>query len=187
MLGRLARQWVLRQLPAGGVGAEIGVWKGDFSAQLLRRARPTRLHLVDPWTFAADRRYERSWYGGAAATSQADMDAVAGGVLRRFAAEIAAGRVVVHRARSVDAAPTVGPVDWVYVDGDHTYEAVLADLEAYGPLVAPGGVIAGDDYGATGQWWGDGVQRAVADFTVAGPWRLAAVRGAQFLLRRDGG
>jgi Methyltransferase domain len=184
MFGRLARSWVIRQLPRGSVGAEIGVWKGDFSARLLRRVRPRHLHLVDPWAFADDPRYASAWYGGALATSQGDMDAVHRAVLDRFGAEIAGGRVTVHRATSVEAAAAIGEVDWVYVDGDHTYDAVLADLAAWAPKVRPGGVIAGDDYGETGQWWGDGVQRAVAEFTASGGWRLAAVHGSQFLLAR---
>ncbi len=37
--------------------------------------------------------------------------------------------------------------DWVYVDGDHTDEAVTADLTAWWPLLAEGGLILGDDYG----------------------------------------
>jgi predicted O-methyltransferase YrrM len=41
----------------------------------------------------------------------------------------------------------VGLVDYVYVDADHTYEGCTADLEAWWPLLRPGGLIAGDDYG----------------------------------------
>jgi MMP 1-O-methyltransferase len=38
------------------------------------------------------------------------------------------------------------PIDFLYVDADHSHAAVRADLEAWVPHVKPGGVIAGDDY-----------------------------------------
>jgi predicted O-methyltransferase YrrM len=37
------------------------------------------------------------------------------------------------------------PIDFVFVDGDHTYDGVRADYELYGPLVRPGGLIAFHD------------------------------------------
>lgn len=36
-------------------------------------------------------------------------------------------------------------VDLLFIDGDHTYQGAKADYEMYGPLVAPGGVIAFHD------------------------------------------
>lgn len=33
------------------------------------------------------------------------------------------------------------PADFLFIDGDHTYEGVKADFEQYGPLVRPGGLI----------------------------------------------
>jgi predicted O-methyltransferase YrrM len=33
-------------------------------------------------------------------------------------------------------------LDLIFIDGDHTYEGVRQDFEMYGPLAAPGGVIA---------------------------------------------
>ncbi len=36
-------------LPKGGVGAELGVWKGEFSVRLLKGAKPRQLYLIDPW------------------------------------------------------------------------------------------------------------------------------------------
>lgn len=39
------------------------------------------------------------------------------------------------------------PIDYLYIDADHSEAAVLADLEAWVPHVRPGGLIAGDDYG----------------------------------------
>jgi predicted O-methyltransferase YrrM len=37
------------------------------------------------------------------------------------------------------------PVDFAFIDGDHTYEGVRADFYDYGPLVRPGGLIAFHD------------------------------------------
>lgn len=50
--------------------------------------------------------------------------------------------------------------DVIYIDASHEYDAVLADLTAYWPLLKSGGVLMGDDYD---QFW-SGVQRAVDDF-----------------------
>lgn len=37
------------------------------------------------------------------------------------------------------------PVDFAFIDGDHTYQGVKADFQLYGPLVRPGGLIAFHD------------------------------------------
>lgn len=37
------------------------------------------------------------------------------------------------------------PLDYLFIDGDHTYEGVKSDFETYGPLVRKGGVIAFHD------------------------------------------
>jgi predicted O-methyltransferase YrrM len=49
----------------------------------------------------------------------------------------------------------------LFLDGDHTYETVLWELQNYSKLVSPDGVIVGHDYynSATSQ-----VERAVSDF-----------------------
>lgn len=48
-----------------------------------------------------------------------------------------------------------GVVDLVFIDADHSYEAVVADIEAWWPKVRDGGLLAGHDYGKAG------VRRAV--------------------------
>ena len=179
------RARLLARLPRGSVGAEIGVWKGDFSARLLDAVRPSRLHLIDPWRFE-ETGYERAWYGGALAKSQADMDAIHDSVLLRFAAEIATGTVVVHRATSADAAASLADssLDWAYIDGNHLYDFVRGDLEAFAPKLRTGGLLAGDDYGSQG-WWEDGVRRAVDEFVPRDDFEPVLL-GSQFLLRRTG-
>ena len=51
--------------------------------------------------------------------------------------------------------------DFIYVDGDHSYEAVLADLLAWYPKLKKFGVMCGDDYGHPS---GLGVIKAVNEF-----------------------
>src|SRR5688572_18339428 len=92
------RQLLLQRMPVDGICAEIGVWEGDFSHQIIEVTRPRRLHLIDPWRFEADDAYRDAWYGGKRAQDQAQMDAVYDRVVARFAPLVAAGRVAVHRS-----------------------------------------------------------------------------------------
>jgi hypothetical protein len=175
---------LLNLFPKGSVGAEIGVWRGDFSSRLLSVVRPARLHLVDPWKFETSSGYEGARYGGALAKNQAEMDRIYETVLRRFAQEAKTGVVLVHRGPSAQIGMQFDDAyfDWVYIDGNHLYEYVKRDLEVFAPKVKPGGLLTGDDYGVRG-WWEDGVTRAVDEFvaeSICEPVRL----GRQFVLRK---
>ena len=74
---------------------------------------------------------------------------------RRAAALFARGgqRVVClkadsHRAetvREVEGLLAGRPLDFLFIDGDHSYEGVALDFEMYSPLVRPGGLIAFHD------------------------------------------
>lgn len=177
-----ARSTLLKALPRGGRGAEVGVWRGDFSALLLSRTKPRHLTLIDPWRFRPD--LPGAWYGGTSAGSQADMDMIASAVARRFAREIASQRVTIRRADSEVAADDFsdGSLDWVYIDGDHTFERVRGDLLAFLPKVKRGGFIAGDDYGSEG-WWKNGVTQAVMDFIRHSETTVTYIHRGQFLLQ----
>jgi methyltransferase family protein len=172
------RRWLLELLPKESAGVEIGVWRGDFSALVLAVVRPSRLHLVDPWRSA-----EGAHVGALFDRPQAELDGIAESVQARFAREIAIGQVVVHRQTSLDAVSAFADasLDWVYVDGDHTYEAVRADLGAYAPKVRPDGFVAGDDYREGGKY-GGGVKRAVDEVVASGALELVLQRDRQFLL-----
>jgi cephalosporin hydroxylase len=58
-------------------------------------------------------------------------------------------------------------VDFLFIDGDHSYEGVKKDFELYSPLVRPGGLIAFHDivddnetrYGVITGGWAGGVPR----------------------------
>jgi hypothetical protein len=154
-------------MPRQAACAEVGVWKGDGAAAILRHTSPRKLTLVDPWEHLPQ---EGSARAGRA--PQQALDDIHASVASRFAEEIEAGQVELIRARSEQAWERFGEgeLDWVWLDGDHSYEAVKHDLEALRRIVRPGGFIIGDDY--TYGWWGDGVIRAVDEFAAAVPASL---------------
>jgi len=165
MMPIIARHALLHALPKNGVGAEIGVWQGAFSADLLRVAKPRRLHLIDPWRVGSGDK-SAAWYGSSTKT-QADMDAIHDRVRQKFAAQIREERVLIDRRPSGEALMSLASasLDWVYIDGDHTHEATLADLQTAMQKVRPGGLISGDDYGDRGRdWFRNGVTLALHEF-----------------------
>ena len=138
---RASREKLLSLLPKGKTGAEIGVWKGDFSERILAIAQPSVLHLVDPWLFSP--RYPMRLYGGRVAKSQSDMDAIFGAVVNHFKED---PRVVLHRESSTDFfAKLTTRLDWVYIDGDHSRDAVFGDLRSGWNSILGGGFVCGDD------------------------------------------
>ena len=52
------------------------------------------------------------------------------------------------RKRSMEALEDVpdGSLDFVYVDADHTFDAVMMDIICWARKVRPGGIVAGHDY-----------------------------------------
>ena len=118
-------------LKHGGVGCEIGVFKGKH-ATFLTSLRPKKLYLVDPWSQRSldDREWRDRMY-------QAICD--------KF--KTSKGTEIV-RARSVDAAQWFPDesFDWVVVDGDHTRQGVLDDFSEYYPKLKKGGILSCHDY-----------------------------------------
>lgn len=151
---------ILKRMPRDGVCAEIGVWKGDFSKEILKRTSPKRLHLIDPWTFQPD--FPDRKFGGHYAKKQEDMDRIFESVVSRFAG---VPNVSIHRASSEEALAEFPDnyFDWIYLDGNHDFEFVLKDLTMGFEKVRPGGILAGDDYG-WGKKRGFPVERAVQQF-----------------------
>jgi hypothetical protein len=170
-------------MPRDSVCAEIGVFKGNFSAAILAVTHPRRLHLIDPWAY--QKRYSKSWFGGDLGGSQAVMDRLHEKVQRRFRNEISSGQVAIHREFSTEVAAQFpdGYFDWIYIDANHAYDAVKADLHAFHPKIKQNGFITGDNYGYNANWWWkDGVQRAVDEFVADGWSTLGSVSNDQFIL-----
>jgi hypothetical protein len=115
---------------------EIGVYEGG-SAALIARSLPrgAQLHLIDP--FGPQPTALRPGQRGVEWAS------------RRVVARAASGRGVMpiwHIAYSQDAgADWSTPIDFLFVDGDHSEEGVCRDWELFCPHVVPGGHVAFHD------------------------------------------
>lgn len=117
-------------------GAEIGVWSGKFSQQLLDAIPKLHLHAVDPWQSLDDYHERKNEPDRMAAAYHEAMTRLAG------------RRCAIFRMTSLEAAARVpdGSLDFVYIDGNHGAAHVRADLEAWSPKVRRGGVVAGHDF-----------------------------------------
>lgn len=153
------REELLRHLPKGAVGAEIGVAEGAYSAAILEAAQPRELHLIDPWSHlepgsdllqAAEllAAVDAGRAGGeefAPPPMNSEGDALYARVAARFEND---PRVRLHRQYSYKAAAGFddGYFDFVYVDGNHHYEFVLKDLQDFAAKLKPGGLLFGHDF-----------------------------------------
>jgi hypothetical protein len=55
------------------------------------------------------------------------------------------------RSKSVDASKLYSPqsLDFIFIDGDHSHDAVIQDILSWLPKVKSGGILAGHDYPTT--------------------------------------
>ncbi|MEM6659098.1 MAG: class I SAM-dependent methyltransferase [Pseudomonadota bacterium] len=178
------RRTFLSRLPKGGVAVEIGVWQGEFSPTILKLLEPSQLFLIDPWKHIEQESHTTAFVGR---TEDEKMEAIFQKVVNSFKKEIEAGKVGIIRDFSVPALQLFDDdsISFAYVDGDHSYEGVTADLAALFPKIKTGGIMAFDDYHRRG-WWGDGVIRAVNEFLGLHPreLRIRAIAGAQIAIEK---
>lgn len=171
------REELVKWLPKGGTVAEIGVAAGYFSEYIRKYTQPEMLHLIDPWTRQSDPNSQTDPANSAESTQRANLNEV----LDKFNPY---GNVIVHRCFSSQAASFFnrgigdsGYFDWIYIDGNHSYQAVKDDLERWSGLVVLDGFILGHDY-ATHEWAvRSGVEtvKAVDEFVEFSEWEMVAL------------
>lgn len=127
------RDDILDHLPKGGICTEIGVAEGYFSRIILDKLKPKKLHLIDPFI-----------YDDTHCSKDHQFRVIRG----RFTPEIQAGLVEIDRGMSWDILPTFPDkyFDFMYVDGDHSYDGVHRDLELCKTKIKPDGIIQCNDY-----------------------------------------
>ena len=128
-------RYPLKKIKKNSICVEVGVWKGRFSSEILRK-NPKELHLIDPWSHQKFPWVK--WAKGYKKTEQIYQE-----VVKKFQNDT---RVKIHRKNSTDVNFPSNYFDWVYIDADHSYDSVIKDLLHWIRFVKRGGYICGDDY-----------------------------------------
>ena len=118
-------------------GVEIGVKEGDYSVELLAANPALHLRSVDPWMVREDYRDGR----GQPLFNQFYETA-------KQRLSVFGARSEVIRGFSLDVAQTLPDrsLDFVYIDGHHSFQATTNDIVEWSKKVKIGGIIAGHDY-----------------------------------------
>jgi len=165
---------MLGMLPKQSVGAEIGVFQGEFTREILRIVRPQRLHLIDSWWLQFGEHYP-NWGAytdfGRLSTREAYDRAC------RIAAAHAGPTVCqFHVADDIECLSTFSDCcfDWVYLDTSHQYDQTRRELDAIARVLKPAGLLMGDDWIEDASNVHHGVYRAVTEFCSTGAWQVVA-------------
>ena len=144
------------QVPPDRAIVELGTYQGRtalFMAWGARQGRGAHVYAIDPWDLPGKRGpYNQNPEGGRGKHRKAFTDPGTYNWARyNVRANGYANQVSLIRDFSVKAAEkwSAGPVGLLFVDGDHRYDAVRADVSAWAAHLAPDAVIAFDDYAAT--------------------------------------
>lgn len=121
------------------VCVELGTWMGASAIPVARSIRRWggTLTCVDTWAGTVDGQflYRAPWMLASCA--------------RNLMEAHVSGNVRLIPATTIEASFWwTAPIDYLYVDADHSYDGVAADLRAWLPKLRPGGLILGDDYGS---------------------------------------
>jgi predicted O-methyltransferase YrrM len=118
---------------------EVGVWHGVTTRVLRAVMDPSAtLWAVDPYPV------------GRLKLSFQQL------IAHREVGSVRNGQVDWVRATGADAARLhrergLPPVDFIFIDGDHSFDGLKADWTGWSPLVAPGGIVALHDSNSTPQ------------------------------------
>jgi len=148
---------LLNSLGLVGEGAEIGVFRGDFSAHILAHWKGERLYSVDAWKHqgkfldVSDVAQEEHNENMRACMTKLQPFKTRSVVVSALSVVAASSFPENDAARLdfvyIDAAHDYAArLDFVYIDAAHDYRSVWEDLVAWFPRVKRGGILAGHDY-----------------------------------------
>lgn len=146
-------------LSDGAKTAEVGCFRGRSIVSIgeIIKEKNIELYAIDPFESVSNPTYEEH-----------GVQSKKEGMLRDFTRNIQNNslrpnvRVVPMLSISAALAMIARELELVFLDGDHSYEAVKSDIEAWGPLLKEGGILCGHDWDEKGASW-PGVHKAVVE------------------------
>ena len=129
---------ITSRVPAGGQVVEIGSWTGGSSEIIAKKLKDGVLYCVDTWD-----------YNGCHAHPKLIELAEGRDIFTEFNKRMRKYHPITIKAKSLDAVNGFEDksVDMVFLDGDHSYSGLMADLNAWVPKIKVKGIICGHDYG----------------------------------------
>lgn len=119
------------------IGVEIGIMLGVNSRVILEKYDIKKLYLVDPFLYDTINEAHQNL-----GNDLSEIKEVVDSLLAPFR-----DKVVIFEDFSWNVHNKIPDnLDFVYIDGDHSYKAVMKDLELYYPKVKKGGLFSGHDY-----------------------------------------
>jgi len=139
------RAYILEQLSKNSIFVEVGVWKGDFSKKIWDISNPNLLVLVDSWTFDEKVRGCAPQVNGKEPLNQFFFDQAKKDTFNKFKTN---ENVHILDSNSSEASSNYidNYFDYIYLDAEHSYQAVINDLNMWYPKLKKNGVLFGDDY-----------------------------------------
>jgi len=153
------------------VGCEIGVCGGEHSLSLLQNLDISKLYLIDPYEIYSDYKEGNKIYG----SDQLELGATFESA-QKLLSDYSDRIVWIHAYSSQAHCFIQEPLDFVYVDGNHQYEYVSADIQKYFPLIKSGGIMGGHDFYNGYQHDHDGVINGVIEFYLENRDMLSQLR-----------
>lgn len=165
---------IMHAIRPNTIGAEIGVWMGNTSTQFLKKGLK-KFYMVDsysvePYKENTERSYQEyiaKYQPITGEFSEAGFQRFYDRVYNEVKERFQDPEVEICRMTSDMWFEQFNDemLDWIYIDGDHSYEGCLRDLENSLKVVKQGGLILGDDYGwPNAKWFKPGVTKAVDEF-----------------------
>jgi predicted O-methyltransferase YrrM len=134
-----------RKCSGTSVYVEIGSYIGAsacFIAAGMNKYSGSKLHCIDTWRNEGMAEGKRDTFAEFKKNTAKYKDLI-----------------IPHRGESQDLAGRFNArVDFLFIDGDHSYEGVRADVDSWFPKLKPGALVLFHDVG-----WAKGVQQVVAE------------------------
>lgn len=161
------RDEMIAAIPKGGMIAELGVFKGEFSLKIDEICQPKELILIDSWSgthiYSGDvngnhKNGVRQYYTGD------ELYNITVENVNKFKNPAS----IIRLTTDILGSFSNDTFDMIYIDADHSYEGVLKDLINAYNKIKNAGYIMGHDYehniDKTNNSYNFGVKKAVDEF-----------------------
>jgi hypothetical protein len=151
------RNILIESLVKGGIGAELGVFKGENAEFIFNTVEPKELHLIDQWKYnfneinpfydipehLSEVENVTKFYMGN--NINESLQGYSLDVRRKFKDN---KNVFIYRKKTYEAVKEFQDnyFDFIYIDASHQYEYVLRDLLDWSPKLKQGGIIFMNDF-----------------------------------------